>query len=86
MIVPCKGCGAPIEWVKTQNGVAMPVNPEYVEIDINGPKTITVVTDEGKVEMGGPVETDTLFSTGMVVRGRVSHFATCPNAGRFRRG
>lgn len=86
MTVPCKGCGAPIDWVKTENGIAMPVNSEYVEIDITGPKITTVVTDEGKVEMGGPVNKDTLFPTEMIVRGRVSHFSTCPNARKFRRG
>lgn len=80
----CKGCGAPIEWVKTQNGRSMPVNPEYIVIDLGGPKTITVVTDDGKVEIGGPVDTNNLFSPSMTARGRVSHFATCSSVGKFR--
>jgi hypothetical protein len=81
----CRGCGAEIEWVKTQNGASMPVNPEYVEIDIAGAKTTTIVTDDGKVESGSLVNRDTLFPPTMEVKGRISHFATCPQAGRFRR-
>lgn len=81
----CKGCGAEIEWVKTTNGTSMPVNPEYIEIDIAGPKTMRIVTDDGRVEAGGPVNPDDLFPPDMVVRGRLSHFATCPQANKFKR-
>lgn len=54
----CRGCGAPMEWVKSTTGRNIPVDP----------KRVTVVLDDGQV-----------------VTGRVSHFATCPKAGEFRR-
>lgn len=55
----CRGCGAPIVWIKTKAGRPNPCDPNIV----------AVVTDEGEV-----------------VRGRISHFATCPKAGEFRGG
>lgn len=55
----CKGCGAPIAWVKTRTSKAMPVDIARV----------VIVTDNGEV-----------------ITGRASHFATCPQADRFRRG
>lgn len=81
----CRGCGADILWVDTVNGRKMPVDPELVEIDIAGPKLITVITDEGKLEMGSKVDRSGLFLPDKVVTGRVSHFATCLRAGSFRR-
>lgn len=80
----CRGCGAQIEWIKTENGKSMPVNPEYIEIDITGPKIITVVTDAGTIELGSPVDTACLFQGENTVKGRISHFTTCPKAGSFR--
>jgi len=80
----CKGCGATIEWVKTERGQSMPVNPEYIEIDLAGSKMVTVVTDAGKVESGSFVDHSGLFPPEMVISGRVSHFATCPKAKEFR--
>lgn len=81
----CRGCGAEIEWIKTKNGASMPVNPGYVEIDIAGAKIMTIVTDEGKVESGSPINRVTLFPPEMVAKGRISHFSTCPQASRYRK-
>lgn len=53
----CTSCGAPIRWVRTAAGQAMPCDPALV----------TVVTDDGRT-----------------VRGRTSHFATCPTAAEHR--
>lgn len=80
----CQGCGAIIDWVKTHNGVSMPVNPGYVEIDPNGPKITTVVTDDGRVCAGGKVDTLSLFPVA-TIKGRISHYATCPKSREFRR-
>ncbi len=38
----CKGCGTYIEWVKTENGKNMPVDPNE----------ITIITDSGKTVKG----------------------------------
>lgn len=82
----CKGCGQQIEWIKTTEGRSMPVNPDYIEIDPAGIHHDAIVTDEGKVVKGCRVnETDSLFQTEGKVRGRVPHWATCPQASRFKK-
>jgi hypothetical protein len=53
----CKGCNAPIVWVRTSADRLIPCDPAV----------LTVVTDDGRI-----------------VRGRESHFATCPRASAFR--
>lgn len=55
---PCKGCGAPVVWIRTERGRSAPCDPIAV----------TVIT------LGGES-----------VRGYTSHFATCPQAARFRK-
>lgn len=82
----CKGCGARIIWVKTKNGTFLPCNPEAVEIDPAGAKTMCIVTDDGDVQWGSPVNRDSLFLPDKTIMGRLSHFATCPDAKKFRRG
>lgn len=79
----CRGCGADIEWVQTASGRTMPVNPEYIDV-IPGVGDTTVVTDDGHIVRGYQRKEPGLFDE--PVRGRVSHFATCPKAGNFRRG
>ena len=81
----CKACGAPIIWVKTKDGKHVPCNPEEIEIDPAGAKTMCVVTDDGGLEWGSPVNRDSLFLPDRTVTGRVSHFATCPAANKFRK-
>jgi hypothetical protein len=82
----CKGCGAPIIWIRTKDGKHMPCNPEDIEIDIAGAKTTAIITEDGRLEFGSPVNPNDLFPPTMTVKGRVSHFATCPAAGKFRKG
>lgn len=74
----CKSCGQPIKFVKTTLGKAMPVNVDPIEYrpDENGP--ITIVTAAGRVIRGKEDHTANLF-------GYMSHFATCPDADKFRR-
>jgi hypothetical protein len=77
----CKSCGAEIDWVQTEKGKKMPVNPEEVSVfpDKNG-STIgitaygTVV--KGILAMKG--------SPGSAII-RVSHFSSCSGANTFRR-
>jgi len=56
--VTCRSCNAPLVWIKSRAGKAIPCDPAV----------LSVVTDEGDV-----------------VRGRVSHFATCPQAAQHRK-
>lgn len=81
----CRGCGAPIIWIRTRDGKHMPCNPEEIEIDISGAKTTTIITDDGRLEFGSPVDPEDLFPPANTVKGWVSHFATCPAASKFRK-
>ena len=75
----CKGCGAEISWIRTKNGKSIPVDEKPVPYyEGNSAK---IVLEDGTVVSGdldGPEEAFRGF-------GYVSHFATCPKAGKFRR-
>lgn len=75
----CRGCGAKIKWIKMKSGKMMPVDPEPIpyKTELPSPKKQTLVTEDGRVVSGFlDLESDKI--------GYVSHFATCPSAGRFR--
>lgn len=74
----CRGCEQRIEWVRLTSGKNHPVDPDYVDYDeaCDGDK---LVTDGGNIitvdcEMSRPN-----------VKGRISHFATCPHGDAFRK-
>ena len=75
----CKGCGAEIFFIRTIAGKSMPVDEKPVPYyEGNSAK---IVLEDGSVVKGaldGPEEAFKGF-------GYVSHFATCPKAGNFRR-
>ena len=48
-IVKCKSCGAPIVWIETVNGKAMPCDAEAVEYQENRKGKSQIVTEDGKV-------------------------------------
>ena len=76
----CKGCGAPIVFAKSAMGKYIPCDAQLVRYREN-PNGKDMVVVDGK----GIVRCDLDFEglpTGMA---RISHFATCPNAGEFRR-
>lgn len=78
----CRGCGAPIDWIRTTSGRNMPVNPEPVFV-IEGGGRDSFVTDEGEVITGRiarPEEERRDLPVAFV-----PHWGTCPNAGDFRR-
>lgn len=77
----CNSCGAPLIWIKTSRGKNMPCNAEPVVYwqKTNAPGRI--VTKNGMIlscEFTGELGK----ATGI---GYVSHWATCPDAGRFRK-
>lgn len=84
-IKKCKFCGAPIVWIKTQNGRSMPCNAEAVEYQDNRVGKDIVVTPEGKVIK---VMVITPTNNGLIPivdgKGYISHFATCPSANEAR--
>lgn len=76
----CKGCNAPIKWVKTKKGKTIPVNPWPLFVVPNPKGADTVVRENGQTVTGDSVEVGT---PGAVV-GYIAHFATCPGADKFR--
>lgn len=85
----CRSCGAPVVFIRTVNGASMPCDPDLVTIylaDIRQPHlvSVTVTTDEGETHRGySSKPAGELFER--TVTGRVSHFATCPEARRHRK-
>lgn len=77
----CRGCGAEIDWIKTRAGKNMPVDPEPVFV-IVGEGDGHFVTDEGDVISGREVPAN----DGAAEVAFVPHWATCPEAGSFKRG
>ena len=75
----CKSCGKEIIWIKTTNGRNMPCDAGgylYRE-DPNG--DMSLVTRQGKVVRAvRDPQSDRI--------GYTSHFATCPESNRWRRG
>lgn len=86
----CGSCNAQIEWVKTQHAKRpMPVDPGYVTIVEDPAGRVVIVTDGGRIVRGTDrapdVDLNNLDATAQLVRGRVSHFASCPHAAQHRR-
>lgn len=78
----CKGCGAPIRFIGLKNGKPIPCNPSPVYIEDRNAKDVIITTD-GRISNG---RQEVVKSTNpMLVKGYVSHFATCPMAGAFRK-
>lgn len=80
-MVKCKGCGAPIVWIKTPGGKSIPCDPDMVPYWQKAGAKGKVVTPNGETiscEFDGDLQT----ATGL---GYVSHWGTCPMADSFRR-
>ena len=77
----CRGCGADILWIKTAAGKNMPCDPEPVTYWARKGAAGKVMTPNGEV-ISCDFTGDLKKATGI---GYVSHFSTCPSAGKFRR-
>lgn len=78
---PCRGCGAPIVWINTPAGKSMPCDPEQVVYWQTPGGSQKIVTPNGEV-LSAELEGAQEKATGI---GYISHFATCPQAGQFRK-
>lgn len=78
----CRKCGAPIIWAVTEAGKAIPIDadPARTGKALRVPNGNVVFTRERDDEGRWIVR---IVKAGTAVF--VSHFATCPNAGEFRR-
>ena len=80
-VVKCKSCGDPIAFVPVGRKV-MPVNLDVHYVSDNGRgKRLMLVSPEGKIIQGFECKPKEKGARS----GRVSHFATCPNAAQFRK-
>ena len=78
----CRSCGAEILWIKMKSGKAMPVNAQAVPYWERPGAAGKVVTSAGEVvscEFTGEART-------VHTMGYISHFSTCPNANKHRKG
>lgn len=79
----CKGCGRPIEWVRTANGKMMPVDPQLVGIRLLDGGSEMLITIDGETVRGRRCDPDAdhLYNVGYV-----PHWPTCPARDHFKRG
>lgn len=77
----CKGCGAPIVWIKTPGGKSTPCDPDLIPYWERAGAKGKVVTPNGEV-ISCEFDGDLQKATGL---GFVSHWSTCPQADSFRR-
>ena len=79
----CKACGKPIWWMTTAAGKAIPLDDEIEYVAPNGHgKRLMLFDESGKVINGFECKKNAVGAQ----TGRRSHFATCPDADKFRRG
>lgn len=71
----CRGCGAPIRWVRTEHGNLMPIDPDP---DPDG--NVELVDDLGE-ELVAIVHAQPTLTGG---DRWMPHHATCPDADQFR--
>ena len=74
----CKSCGAEIIWVPTVGGKNMPCDPTPIPYRESQEGKHTIVTSDGRVVKAKVDLTSDTF-------GYTSHFATCPNADKWRK-
>lgn len=77
----CRACGREIVWIKTKAGKSMPCDAEMKMFWEDEAGKDVIVRPDGKT-VRCRLDGDPVKHTGM---GYVSHFATCPYAGKFRR-
>ena len=73
----CRGCGASIVWIKTKSGKSMPCDAEPVHYVPGG-------KDRAVTASGNVVSCEIVSGGGEI--GYRPHWATCPNAKRFKIG
>lgn len=81
-IVKCRGCGAPIVWIGTLGGKHMPCDPDQVLYRARVGAPGKIVSPNGEV-LSCDLDVAAEEATGI---GYVSHFSTCSQAKKFRRG
>lgn len=77
----CRSCGAPIIWITTKAGKAIPCDAEPIFFnlaDLDDKDAKFLIKDDGEVAKG-------IVNPAGDLVGHTSHFATCPQADKWRR-
>lgn len=77
----CKACGASIVWIATQAGKNMPCDAKQVAYWQNKQGESTVITPNGET-IKCTLKTQRMPATGV---GFIPHWATCPQAAKFKK-
>lgn len=73
----CKSCGAEIIWIPTIGGKSMPCDKKPIPYREDPSGSMQIVTKDGRVVRAKLDASSDVF-------GYVSHFATCPDAEKWR--
>lgn len=76
----CRGCGAPIVWIKTPGGKAMPCDPSPIYFRPAPGAKEKIVTTKGEV-----LSAEIVHGAEAADAGYRPHWATCPQADSFKR-
>lgn len=76
----CKACGAPIVWIVTTSGKSMPCDAEQLLYRADQKGDATIITPNGET-VRATLDTTPEAATGI---GYTPHWATCPQAARFK--
>ena len=76
----CKSCGAPIIWIQSPKGKWIPCDEGLIPYKADRSGKDSIVTHKGEI-----VRCQLTFEGKADGMGRVSHWATCPNAEQHRR-
>ena len=82
-VCKCRSCGAPIVWITTRNGKAMPCDAKPRNY-LAGSKDV-FITEDGETVRGALPEPGMMQPCGYVWWGYVPHWATCPHADEHRK-
>ena len=87
----CRGCNADINWMKTEAGRNIPLNPgrHFVRPSLPDEKRTTIIMRDGGARTGTEItegEAKALRESGQEVwLGAIAHWSTCPESDSFRR-
>lgn len=81
----CRACGAEIGFIKTKAGKSVPVDAASVYFKFDPLGTDVFVMMNGEVKRGRQITEDAAPLDCEPEIGYVCHFATCPEADKFRK-